>query len=604
MKPCEQVRNRWECTSRRTVSGRVVQLVGELLLACVILPGAFPQRAVPDQSGAQAEDGYIGSRACAKCHPSIYESFSRTDMGRSMSEATGELLARIPQTASVAAPGLNRRYEVYTKDGKLYQSEFAATAAGKEVFRETHKLDYLIGSGANGMGAIVKQGVYLFEAPLSFYAKPGQWALSPGYEFGDYGFNRPILTGCIACHSGRARVAGAESGRFQEPPFAELAIGCENCHGPGEAHVVAADTGSLPGSIVNPAKLSPWLTNNICMSCHQTGDARVLQPGKTIRDFRPGAPLHDTLSIFLVPFGQESTPKDDLLEHYLSMRLSRCYLNSGGRLTCISCHDPHVQPSHQEAPEYFRRKCLSCHTEKSCAVPVSLRQHKTPPDDCAGCHMPKRDVNVISHSVLTNHRILAEAEEPFPDIAFHLTTTQLPDLVNLTADPATSETLSPLVRLQAYAQVVLAHSEYRPRYWSLATQLKTSHPENVDVLEALADEAVQKHSAEGSSQAVQYLQEAIRHGATNPVTFEELAKLLAAANRDSEALDVLHKGIKLAPYDAELYRASIKILVARNEMRGACDVAAEGQRKFPQDDVLRALLPRCDNFLAPDKESK
>ena len=218
--------------------------------------------------------------------------------------------------------------------------------------------------------------------------------------------------------------------------------------------------------------------------------------------------------------------------------------------------------------------------------------------------MPKRDVNVISHSVLTNHRIVGEAEEPFPDIAFHLTRPQLPDLVNLTADSATSESLSPLVRLQAYAQVVLAHSEYRPRYWSLAAQLKSSHPESVDVLEALADEAVQKHSAEGSSQAVQYLQEAIRHGATNPVTFEELAKLLAAANRDSEALDVLEKGIKLAPYDAELYRASIKILVARNEMREACDIATEGQRKFPQDDVLRALLPRCDNFLAPDKESK
>src|SRR5258705_2037215 len=246
MKPSVQVRHHQEYTSCRTVPGRVVHLAGELLLACVILPGALPQRAVPAQSSPQADDGYIGSSACAKCHPSIYESFSRTDMGRSMSEATGESLSRTPQTASVAAPSLTRRYEVYTKDGKLYQSEFAATSAGKEVFRETRKLDYLIGSGANGIGALVKQGEYLFEAPLSFYAKPGQWALSPGYEFGDYGFNRPILTGCIACHSGRPRVAEAESARFQEPPFAELAIGCENCHGPGEAHVVAADTGSLP----------------------------------------------------------------------------------------------------------------------------------------------------------------------------------------------------------------------------------------------------------------------------------------------------------------------------------------------------------------------
>ena len=88
------------------------------------------------------------------------------------------------------------------------------------------------------------------------------------------------------------------------------------------------------------------------------------------------------------------------------------------------------------------------------------------------------------------------------------------------------------------------------------------------------------------------------------MTFEELAKLLAAANRDSEALDVLEKGSKLAPYDAELYRASIKILVARNMMHEACEVATEGQRKVPQDDVLRALLHRCDDVLAPVKEGK
>jgi hypothetical protein len=42
----------------------------------------------------------------------------------------------------------------------------------------------------------VKQGDYLTEAPLSFYAKPLRWALSPSYEFGDYGFNRQILPGC------------------------------------------------------------------------------------------------------------------------------------------------------------------------------------------------------------------------------------------------------------------------------------------------------------------------------------------------------------------------------------------------------------------------
>jgi hypothetical protein len=510
-----------------------------------------------------------------------------------MSEITPALLEKIPTSASIFDPKLNRHFEIYVRDGSLYQSEYETTANGKDVFRATHKVEWIIGSGANGSGAIVKRDEYLFEAPLSLYAKPRQWALSPGYEFGDYGFDRPILAGCIACHSGQPRPIMDGNGRFQDPPFAELAIGCENCHGSGEAHIAAAEMGSPMGSITNPAKLSSWLADNICMSCHQTGDARVLQAGKTYRDFRPGAELDDSLGIFLVPFARDSAPKDDLLEHYLSMRLSKCYLRSSGRLSCISCHDPHVQPSPTDAPEYFRKKCLACHTEKSCALPLSLRQHKTPPDDCAGCHMPKRNVTVISHSVLTNHRIVAQAEEAFPDVAFHMTNPQLSDLVHLSADPTRQNAPPLLTQLQAYVQIILAHPEYRARYWSVAQQLKATHADNVYVLEALADEALQRHNPEGASLAIRYLQDAIHRGATNPSDFEELADLLVAAKRLSEAVDVLRQGMVSAPYDAELYRRATKVCFALNEGKEACAVAAQGVQRFPQDDEFRTLLNRC-----------
>lgn len=566
------------------------------LLGCVFFLIGPITLSVWGQQNSKAGGGYVGSAACAKCHPSIYESFSKTDMGRSMSEITPAILERIPSTAHVSAPALNRHYEVFARGGKLYQSEYALNSAGQDVFRDNHKLDFLIGSGANGIGAIVKQGEYLFEAPLSFYTKPGNWALSPGYEFGDYGFNRPILAACIVCHSGRPRITASESARMMDPPFSELAIGCENCHGPGETHVATAEMGE-PSSIVNPAKLSAWLSNNICMSCHQTGDARVLKAGKTYRDFRPGQQLQDTLSIFIVPFNRASAPKDDLLEHYLSMRLSKCYLKSGGKLSCITCHDPHVQPSAQQASEHFRQKCLTCHTEKSCAVPLSIRQRKTPPDDCAGCHMPKRNVTMISHSVLTNHRIVAQSEEPFPDVAFHLAGDRHPDLVDLTLDPSGSVEHDPLTQLQAYEQIVLRYSEYRPRYWALANQLRASYPHETHVLEALADEALQKHTAEGPTLAIQYLQDAIGHGATNPIDFEELSTLLISARRQNDALDLLRQGIKMAPYDANLYRQYAKLLLGQNQLREACQVTRDAGDKFPQDDLLRDLASRCPGGL-------
>lgn len=573
--------------------GRLAWIVVFLLvLNSFVLQSKLPAAATPaDQGSSRA--GYVGSRTCAKCHPSTYESFSHTDMGRSMMEITPALLERIPSSASIFDPKHNRHFEIYARDGNLYQSEYETTAGGKEVFRKSRKLEWMIGSGANGSGAIVKEGDYLFEAPLSFYAKPNRWALSPGYEFGDYGFDRPILAGCIVCHSGQPRPAVEGNGRFQEPPFAELAIGCENCHGPGEAHVAAGLMGSPLGSITNPGKLAPGLADNICMSCHQTGDARVLQPGKDYRDFRPGTELDNTLSIFLVPFSRESVPKDDLLEHYLSMRLSKCYRSSNGRLACISCHDPHVEPSPQEAPAYFRQKCLACHTEKSCAVPFSLRQRKTPPDDCSGCHMPKRDVTVISHSVLTNHRIIADAEEPFPDAAFHMTTPQLPDLVHLNANPVKQELPSPLVLLQAYGQVMLSHPEYRERYWALARQLEGTQAENMQVQEALADLALQRRDADGSSLAIRYLEGAIHRGAANPADFEQLAKLLAAANRQSDALKILRQGMQLIPYYAEFYRLSARFHFSASRMQEGCEVVAKGLEKFPQDNALRDLLSKC-----------
>jgi predicted Zn-dependent protease len=208
--------------------------------------------------------------------------------------------------------------------------------------------------------------------------------------------------------------------------------------------------------------------------------------------------------------------------------------------------------------------------------------------------MPKRDVTVISHSVLTNHRVVAEAEEPFPDVTFHMTTPQLPDLVHLSANPAKPDAPSLSTRLQAYGQVMLAHPEYRARYWSVAEQLKATEPDNIQVLEALADKAIQNQNAQGAALAIQYLEDATERGATNPADFEELAKLLIAANRPSEAAKVLRQAMQLVPFDAELYRLSTETYFTLSKIQEACEAAAKGRQRFPQDDAIRSLMKRCD----------
>jgi hypothetical protein len=562
-----------------------------LLLAAVSFSG---NRENPVQIPASSASGYVGSKVCGPCHAPIANKYSRTDMGRSMSEITFALLEKIPTSASVTDDRLHRHLNIHTDSGKLYQSEYATGEDGKEMFRETREVNWIIGSGANGFGALLKRGDFLFEAPLSFYSKTQSWALSPGYEFGDYGFNRPILPGCITCHSGQPQAVLNGSGRFLDPPFRELAIGCENCHGPGKAHVREMQEGdSTTGnsgathSIVNPAKLEPWLADNICMSCHQTGDAMVLKPGKDYRDFKPGAPLDDTLAIFMVPPRRDS-PQTDLLEHYFSMILSKCYRSSGGHLGCITCHDPHVEPAKQEAPAYYRAKCLSCHNEKSCALPIAIRQRKTPADDCAGCHMPKRDVQTIAHAVLTNHRIVAQAEEPYPDAAFHMTSPQLPDLVHLTRIPGKrDEAISPILRLEAYSQLMTPNPEYRGRYFALAKQLEPRNPANVQVLEALA--ALSQEQKDDPS-TIRYLESAVQNGTASPETYEQLGSLLARAQRYREAVDVLDRAVKLLPYDALLYRLLGASYLSLHKNAEARALLEQGVQIFPQDQTLSKLL--------------
>ncbi len=111
---------------------------------------------------------------------------------------------------------------------------------------------------------------------------------------------------CAACHSGRPQPVPDRKGLYRQPPFRELGIGCENCHAPGQLHVQARLKGKplrgkIDNTIVNPDDLSPWLADNICMSCHEEGDARVLRSGKRYTDFRPGTPLSNTLLVFSPP---------------------------------------------------------------------------------------------------------------------------------------------------------------------------------------------------------------------------------------------------------------------------------------------------------------
>lgn len=266
-------------------------------------------------------------------------------------------------------------------------------------------------------------------------------------------------------------------------------------------------------------------------------------------------------------------------------------MQSPGKLSCVTCHDPHIQPDRAAAPAVFRSKCFTCHTEQSCAVPSTVRQTKNPPDDCAGCHMPKRDLKEISHSALTDHRIVRDSSEPYPETAFRRTTSALPDLVHLDAIPTGPQTSPPdITLLQAYAQLIGSHPEYRKPYQALAERLRNSAPDNIYVLEALAYVALGKQSEEGIGEAIKYLSAAIHEGSTVPDDFTQCAKVLFRERRFNEAADILHQGIKLIPHDVELHRLLALSYLGQGKRDEARGVLLQATKMFPENSSIRTLL--------------
>ncbi|MBV9038611.1 MAG: hypothetical protein JO182_29250 [Acidobacteriaceae bacterium] len=523
---------------------------------------------------AQQAD-YLGSKQCFGCHDGIYRSFTKTDMGRSMRLPSDLAPGSLPIEATVPVPSGNRVLRVYGDKSGWHQSE-----SEPGVFTDEHPLRYVIGSGTNGLSFAVERDRYLFQAPLSFYAKTGKWDLSPGYQLADLGFSRPIAAECALCHSGRPQSVEKRNGEYREPPFRELAIGCENCHGPGGSHV--RDPKRV-GLIVNPAKLPARLAEDICLNCHQGGDARVLQPGKHYTDFRPGQWLLDTVAVFKVPGTLRSNKDADLLEHHAAMKLSRCFRGSAGKLSCLTCHNPHVQPTAGEAATYFQKKCLTCHTDASCRLPLTARTARTPSDDCIGCHMPKRIVTTISHTALTNHRIPAHPDKPAPAGDSSDNT----DLVLVNAPAGKKASLPEITLLRAYAELANRNPIYQGKYVSLLERLAETQPKDAYLQAALGHKLL----AEGKSQ------EALTHlSAGLPLeetaVNQDLAQALTNLGRAEEALPYLQTAAEREPYNAVLLKTLILQYINLHRYPEAQEQMRRYMQIFPEDSFMRSLLAR------------
>jgi Flp pilus assembly protein TadD len=136
--------------------------------------------------------------------------------------------------------------------------------------------------------------------------------------------------------------------------------------------------------------------------------ARIDAP---LEDWRPGQPI----AAAMVPFRfSQTTPHDYGLSAQVDrLLLSRCFAKSGGRLECVTCHNPHVTVYRKDRPpDFFTAKCLGCHAKDACTETASARQATSPPDNCVHCHMRKGEPSDHRHAEFTDHWIRKRIDEP------------------------------------------------------------------------------------------------------------------------------------------------------------------------------------------------
>jgi hypothetical protein len=351
--------------------------------------------------GRYPGDPYIGSKACAACHPGEYALFTGSGHALTFRRATEHAVTDRLVGAAVAdpeSPGVLWRYS--KKDNQFLIDR---DQAGKI---EQFVADYALGSGHHAttyVTALDLEVPKILEHRLTFFTKEAELKITPGQAANEQNPGTTPhgreLAGrdarkCLRCH---ATQLSARDDSVLEPGSMIPAVTCERCHGPGRAHVEAAVQGDESNELSMPMGLGGWTAESLlefCGKCHR-------HPSR-------------------VPPSQLN-PDDPILARFqpIGLTQSRCYKGSGGHFNCISCHDAHARSTSD--PAFYERVCLNCHnSDRSHQAGAAEYQAESPvlgpacpvspSGKCISCHMPKVDSG--QHVLFTDHWIRVRSAVP------------------------------------------------------------------------------------------------------------------------------------------------------------------------------------------------
>ncbi|MFZ1074004.1 MAG: tetratricopeptide repeat protein [Verrucomicrobiia bacterium] len=214
------------------------------------------------------------------------------------------------------------------------------------------------------------QWFYVYGDDLRFPGEFGHWT--------GRGMNWNSM--CAECHNTRLHKNYDAATDSYHTTMAEMAVGCEACHGPLKAHNEWRNAHTNT-TLIDPtvSKMPPTRIVGLCGSCHSRNTDLT-------ENFKPGDSFYDHYSLEILDYNKRWYPDGQIKDEDYEFEAflgSKMYQDG---VICLDCHNAHSYKNTLSGNDL----CMRCHKGGYPKAPViDPVEHKHQCNsDCIGCHMP------------------------------------------------------------------------------------------------------------------------------------------------------------------------------------------------------------------------
>lgn len=183
---------------------------------------------------------------------------------------------------------------------------------------------------------------------------------------------------CASCHEAQARFDNRHLA-LTPSEVQGRAVGCAGCHGDPAKHLAS-------GEAKDVVRFAPGQGSKACLECHRSLGQNQWHASEHAR---AGVSCNDCHKVHAASRPETLCATCHEAEN-AQFRLPSRHPLQEGRMTCVSCHDPHAAGEAQlKTKQRANDTCYRCHQDKEGPF---VFEHDPVQEDCRLCHAPHGSV--------------------------------------------------------------------------------------------------------------------------------------------------------------------------------------------------------------------